>query len=223
METPTRNSPHTLFWIAGIAVTVFSAVGIAAVMGWIPTSISSPGENIVLSPPPAAPVKPAAPARTEAQLQAEAQARADARERARDQAQSEARADKQDQARADKRSQAKAVQARCAHCGVVESIREVDTKGEATGLGAVGGAVVGGVLGNQVGDGCGRMIARVAGAVGGAVAGHQIEKYAKSTKSYEITVRFENGSSSVIHEDSAPAWRVGERVKVTNGVIRSNA
>ena len=28
METQDRKSPHTLFWIAGIAVTVFSAVGI---------------------------------------------------------------------------------------------------------------------------------------------------------------------------------------------------
>jgi outer membrane lipoprotein SlyB len=225
METPTSKSPHTLFWIAGIAVTVFSAVGIAAVMGWIPTSTSS--ESIVLTQPPAAPVKPAAPAKTQAQLQAEAQARADARAQAEAKAKAEARAedraearaDRQDQARADKR----AARAQCANCGVIESIREVEAKGEGTGLGAVGGAVVGGVLGNQVGDGSGRRIATVAGAVGGAVAGHQIEKHVKSTKSYEITVRFQNGSSSVIHADTAPSWRTGDRVKVTNGVISSNA
>lgn len=36
METLTTKSPHALFWIAGIVVTVFSAVGIAAVMGWLP-------------------------------------------------------------------------------------------------------------------------------------------------------------------------------------------
>jgi outer membrane lipoprotein SlyB len=226
METPTSKSPHTLFWIAGTAVTLFSAVGIAAVMGWIPTSISAPGEDIVLSQPPAAPVKPAAPAKTQAQLQAETQALTDARERARDQARAEARAeakaDKQDQARADRR-QAKVAQARCANCGVIESIREVAAKGAGTGLGAVGGAVVGGVLGNQVGDGSGRRIATVAGAVGGAVAGHQIEKHVKSTTSYEITVRFEDGSSRVIQADSAPSWRTGDRVRVTNGVISSNA
>jgi outer membrane lipoprotein SlyB len=227
METPTSKSPHTLFWIAGTAVTLFSAVGIAAVMGWIPTSMSSPSESIVLTQPPAAPVKPAAPAKTQAQLQAEAQARADAREQARDRAQAEARAeareDKRDQARADKQAQARAAKARCANCGVIESIREVETKGEGTGLGAVGGAVVGGVLGNQVGDGSGRRIATAAGAIGGAVAGHQIEKHVKSTKGYEITVRFENGSSSVIHADTAPSWRAGDRVRVTNGVISSNA
>jgi outer membrane lipoprotein SlyB len=239
METPTSKSPHTLFWIAGIAVTVFSAVGVAAVMGWIPTSTSS--DNVVLTQPPAAPVKPAAPvaqAKTQAQLQAEAQARANAREQAEAKARAdarelaeakaraeraedraEARADKRDQARADRR----AAKAQCANCGVIESIREVETKGAGTGLGAAGGAVVGGVLGNQVGDGSGRRIATVAGAVGGAVAGHQIEKHVKSTKSYEITVRYENGSSSVIHADTAPSWRTGDRVKVTNGVISSNA
>jgi outer membrane lipoprotein SlyB len=227
METPTSKSPHTLFWIAGTAVTVFSAVGIAAVMGWIPTSTSS--DRVVLTQP-AAPVKPAAPvaqAKTQAQLQAEAQARADAREQAEAKARAEARAEDRAEARADKRDQARAdkraASAQCANCGVIESIREVEAKGAGTGLGAAGGAVVGGVLGNQVGDGSGRRIATVAGAVGGAVAGHQIEKHVKSTKSYEITVRYENGSSSVIHADTAPSWRTGDRVKVTNGVISSNA
>ncbi|MND07243.1 hypothetical protein D3C83_291050 [compost metagenome] len=61
------------------------------------------------------------------------------------------------------------------------------------------------------------------GAVGGAVAGHQIEKHVKSTKSYDITVRFEDGSSRVINQASAPSWRVGDRVKVINGAIQSNA
>lgn len=111
---------------------------------------------------------------------------------------------------------------RCAECGVIDSIREVTTKGEGSGLGVVGGAVVGGLLGNQVGAGSGKDVATVVGAVGGAVAGNQIEKSVKSTKSYDITVRFEDGSSRVIHEENASAWRPGDRVKVINGVIRSN-
>jgi len=45
----------------------------------------------------------------------------------------------------------------------------------------------------------------------------------KSTKSYDITVRFEDGSSRVFHEENASAWRTGDRVKVINGVIRSNS
>jgi hypothetical protein len=34
-----NESPHLLIWIAGIAVILFSAAGMAAIMGWIPTSI----------------------------------------------------------------------------------------------------------------------------------------------------------------------------------------
>ena len=183
MESKASKSPHTLFWIAGIAVTVFSAVGIAAIMGWIPTSTSSPGNNAVLSGQPTVLAKPAARAYS-----------APAR-----------------------------VAAACAECGVVESVREIETKGEGSGIGAVGGAVVGGVIGHQIGDGRGQDIATVVGAVGGAVAGHEIEKRVNTTKSYEITVRFEDGSSRVIHEASAPSWRTGDRVKVINGVIQSNA
>ena len=111
----------------------------------------------------------------------------------------------------------------CAECGVVQSVHEIQTKGEASGIGAVGGAVVGGVLGNQVGHGDGRKVATVVGAVGGAVAGNAIEKHVKSTKSYEITVRFDDGSSRVITEPDATAWRAGDKVKVVNGVIQSNA
>jgi len=191
METQANKSPHTLFWIAGIAVTVFSAVGIAAIMGWIPTSTSSPSNSAVIAKQSTAPAKSTASANT-----ASEQARAQAREQAR---------------------------ARCAECGVVESVREIDTKGEGSGIGAVGGAVVGGVLGHQIGSGRGQDVATVVGAVGGAVAGHEIEKRVKSSKSYEITVRFEDGSSRVISEANAPSWRTGDRVKVINGVIQSNA
>jgi outer membrane lipoprotein SlyB len=38
--------------------------------------------------------------------------------------------------------------ANCTECGVVESTREIDTRGEGSGPGAVGGAVLGGVLGH---------------------------------------------------------------------------
>jgi outer membrane lipoprotein SlyB len=183
METKASKSPHTLFWIAGIAVTVFSAAGIAAIMGWIPTSTSSPGNNAALAGRSTVPAKPA-----ERAYSAPAQ-----------------------------------VAAACAECGVVESVREIETMGEGSGIGAVGGAVVGGVIGHQIGDGRGQKIATVVGAVGGAVAGNEIEKRVNTTKSYEITVRFEDGSSRVIHEASAPSWRTGDRVKGINGVIQSNA
>jgi len=111
----------------------------------------------------------------------------------------------------------------CAECGVVQSVREIETKGEGSGVGVVGGAVAGGVLGSQVGHGDGRKLATVIGAVGGAVAGNEIEKRVKSSKSYEITVRFEDGSSRVISEPESTAWRAGDRVRVVNGVIHANS
>ncbi len=113
------------------------------------------------------------------------------------------------------------VVAKCVNCGRIESVREVVTRGEGSGLGAVGGAVVGGVVGNQVGGGRGKDLATVAGAVGGAVAGNEIEKRVKSTKSYEIIVRLDDGSSQTFHEMNMPTWRPGERVKVNNGTIQS--
>ena len=104
----------------------------------------------------------------------------------------------------------------CLECGVVQSVHEVDTKGSGSGAGAVGGAVVGGVLGHQVGDGDGRKVATVVGAVGGALIGNEIEKQVRTAKSYEISVRLEDGSTRVITEASEPSWRPGDKVRVTS-------
>ena len=111
--------------------------------------------------------------------------------------------------------------AKCAECGRIESTREVVTKGEGSGIGIAGGAVVGGVVGHQVGHGTTQQVATVVGAVGGAVAGNEIEKRVKSTKSYEITVRMDDGSSRVIHEASVPTWRAGDHVRIVDGAIRA--
>src|SRR5438128_7234832 len=82
----------------------------------------------------------------------------------------------------------------CLECGVVQSVHEVDTKGAGSGAGAVGGAVVGGVLGHQVGDGDDRKIGAVVGAVAGGLLGNEIEKQVKTSKNYEVTVRFDDGA-----------------------------
>ena len=104
----------------------------------------------------------------------------------------------------------------------IESVREVETKGAGTGLGVVGGAVVGGLLGSQVGGGHGKDVMAVVGAVGGGFAGNEVEKRVKSTKSFSTTVRFDDGTSRVFNDATAPGWRVGEKVRIVNGVIQSN-
>jgi outer membrane lipoprotein SlyB len=192
-QTSTSKSPHPLLWVAAIAVIVFCGAGVGAVMGWIPTSLGKPDEAVLTKPE-----QPrAAPARVAAAHPAPAQA-----------------------------APAKApapVAVKCAECGVIQSVQEIEAKGTGSGLGAAGGAVVGGVLGHQVGHGDGNTIATVIGAVGGAVAGNEIEKRVKTNKSYQITVRFDDGSSRVFTEASMPTWRNGDKVRVVNGAIQSNA
>ena len=131
-----------------------------------------------------------------------------------------------DKARAPEKAHAVAkipVAAVCADCGVVQSVREVDTKGSGSGVGAVGGAVVGGVVGHQVGEGDNRKIGAVVGAVAGGLLGNEIEKQVRTTKTFEIAVHFDDGSNRVITEATASPWRVGDKVKVVNGVIHSNS
>lgn len=179
-----RRPLHPLIWIAGVALIVFSAVGVGAFMGWIPTSMGGADDKAALATQTTNTPEPVrAKART---------------------------------------APARVARSKCADCGVVESVREVDVKGQGSGLGAAGGAVVGGVLGHQVGGGRGNDVMTAVGAVGGAVAGNEVEKRVKSSKSYEITVRFDDGSSRAISEANAPSWSAGDKVRVVNGVIRSN-
>jgi len=200
IEPQSGKLPQAIIWIAGVALTVFCAVGIAAVMGWIPNSMSATGDKAVIeqqaanaAPPPA--VKAHRAMASNATNPAEEVHNAPARI---------------------------AVVATCAECGVVESVREIDAKGQGSGLGAVGGGVLGGLLGNQVGAGRGKDVMTVVGVVGGAVAGNEVEKRVRATKSYEITVRLNDGSSRVISQASAPTWRTGDKVKIVDGEIRSN-
>ncbi len=183
MPMQINQSTTPLMWIAGIAIILFSAVGIAAFMGWIPGSIGEPGDKAASSSPAGVKAHTAAPTHV---------------------------------------ARNKHTKAICAECGVIQSVREIAQPGKGGAIGIVGGAVVGGLLGNQVGAGRGKDIATVAGAVGGAVAGNEIQKRVDTAKRYEIAVRFDDGSHRVFTEANPPAWRAGDRVKVVNGVIRSN-
>lgn len=48
-----NQSPHPLVWIAGIAVIVFCLVGVAAVFGWIPSSLGGGTDGTAVGKPPA--------------------------------------------------------------------------------------------------------------------------------------------------------------------------
>lgn len=108
----------------------------------------------------------------------------------------------------------------CADCGVVESIRAVERKGQGSGLGAVAGGVVGGILGNQVGGGSGRTAMTVVGAGAGAYAGHEVEKNMNKAVSYQVRVRMNDGAVRTVYEAAQPALAVGQKVRVTErGVV----
>lgn len=179
---------YPVMLIAAIALIVFSVVGIATMMGWLPSAVSGN--------PAAAPAKAPA-AGTTATVAATPKA-----------------------APANRPRLATNAPAACHDCGVVETIRAVEVRGEGSGVGAIGGAVVGGILGNQVGRGSGRTAATVVGAGAGAYAGHEIEKNVKKSVSYQVRVRMNDGTYRTFYERSQPALTIGQRVRVTgDGII----
>lgn len=245
----TTGSTHPIVIVASVAVILLSVTGIGAILGWIPTGASKPVEpTAAVAPPgatppavvsvaPAAPVTTPAPAKVPAKPQHKPAVQRSATPGTTanaDNAGANPPAMPQPPVPGPMASsstmpapppppapiaQPKPV---CNDCGVVELVRETEKAGEGSGVGAMAGTVVGGVLGNQVGKGSGRDAMTIIGAIGGAIAGHQIEKNTRKTKTYEIVVRFDDGTTRTLSQSSPPSWRAGDRVKVLNGIIVPN-
>jgi hypothetical protein len=110
----------------------------------------------------------------------------------------------------------------CAECGKVTDVKVVDKKGEGGALGMIAGGVAGALLGHQVGGGHGKDLATIAGAAGGAYAGRKIEENARSTKSWVVSVHFENGNNQDFSFEAAPALAVGDAVKSSgNSIVKA--
>lgn len=107
----------------------------------------------------------------------------------------------------------------CSNCGVVESIKAVEVRGQGTGLGVVAGGVTGALLGNQIGHGRGNTAATIVGAAGGAFAGNEIEKNMKKSLRYQVRVRMNDGSFHTTYQSHPPAFALGEKVKIVNGQV----
>jgi two-component system response regulator GlrR len=103
-------------------------------------------------------------------------------------------------------------------CGVVDAINAVEVKGKGTGLGMIAG-VTGALIGNEIGRGNGNAVATIAGAAGGAYTGNEIEKNMKKSVRYQVRVRMDDGTYRTLYQSSAPAFAVGEKVKVVNGQV----
>jgi outer membrane lipoprotein SlyB len=87
--------------------------------------------------------------------------------------------------------------------------------------GALIGAVAGAALGNQVGSGGGRAAATVLGGAAGAAVGSQVGKPSSATTSpiYRVSIQTDQGAMRVYDVPSTGDLRVGDRVRVENGVI----
>jgi len=219
MEVPAARQSHPFVTVAAVAVTVFCLVGIGAVMGWIPTSVGGGG----IAPAALAPEQPIPQADTAgplAQAPAQPKAQAEAGKPAPSPVAKQPRPQPKPVVQDVVPPPPPVVAAICRECAVIEEVREVEKAGQASGGGAVAGAVIGGVLGHQVGGGRGKDVATVLGAIGGGVAGHQIEKNVRTTKEYQIVVRYEDGTQGLFTQDTPPNWRPGDKVKIINGAIQ---
>jgi len=233
---------HPLVATAAGAVIIASLAATAAVTGLFPSASSSGAQTdqtqaaqVATQPGVVDSAAPANPAAQQAAAQAEAQQQAaqqQAPQRAPAPTQQQQYAQQQQAQPAPQYAQQQQAQpapqyaqqrpsqpAYCSTCGTVEGISAVRQEGHGTGIGAVGGAVAGGVVGNQFGSGNGRTAMTVLGALGGGLAGNSVEKHIRSTTSYSVRVRMENGKTRYFTYHEAPPFQQGQRVRVENGTL----
>ena len=209
-----KSKTHPTIVSAAVAITLFSLVGVGVMTGIIPNSVSSDdvkraaaakaAEVAAAKPAAAAPRHQANPAPTPRRTPAPPVAASEPAPRPAP-------------------AQPVAAARVCTECGVIESVKVVDSKGDASGLGAVGGAVVGGLVGTQIGSGRGTTAATVIGAAGGALAGNEVEKRMKASRQYTVTVRMDDGNFRTVGFEAEPGYAVGDKVKVLDGRIVRNS
>lgn len=235
METNTRRL-HPLLTAAAISVTVFSAVGVAAVTGLIPNSIGSHNqegavESIQEVAKPVEPVAvepivtptPQPPQHAAVKPVKKPVARASTPRPAAPVAYNDYGTPPPPpyaQAPAAPVETPKPV-VQPGNFATVQAVREVKDAGEGTALGPVAGGIAGAVLGNQIGKGHGsQKVITVLGAAGGAFAGRAIEKQARGTTHWEIDVRRDDGANETVRSDVAPSYQPGQRVRLIDGRLQ---
>jgi outer membrane lipoprotein SlyB len=215
METRTRL--HPLLTAAAISVTVFSAVGVGALTGLLPTSIGSQKQETPLQEQsslqiPAEVAKPIEPAITHPVAPKKTPVK---RAAAKPRATTPVTYNEYAQVETPK----PVVQP--GNLATIQAVREVKDPGQHTGLGPIAGGIAGAVLGDQLGGkGNTRKVITVLGAAGGAYAGREIEKQARATKHWEIDVRRDDGVQETVRSELAPPYQPGERVRLVDGRLQ---
>ena len=225
MDTNTKKL-HPLLTVAAISLTVFSAVGVAAITGLIPHSKGSAKDAAAVAAleAPAAQTAPAPVIYSEPAPAPKPVKKAVVRKST-----PMVPAKPVETVAYNEFPQTPVVQAPQAveapkpvikpglH-GVVESVREVEVKGDAKGVGAVGGGVAGAVLGHNIGNN--NKIVTVLGAAGGALLGNQIEKKVRTEKVWEMSVRYDDGTTQSFQSKEQPFWHQGARVRFYEGKLQ---
>ena len=217
MQTSARKL-HPLLTAAAVSITAFSAVGVAALAGLIPHSKGSAKEE---TPVAAAEMPAALPESTVAPQSAPAPKPVKkhvARVAASKPAEPVIYREFTEVARAPQVVEAPKPVLKPGIIGTVESVREVEVQGKANGVGAAGGSLAGAVIGHNIGDHS--KLVTVLGAAGGALLGNQIERQARATKHWEMTLRFDDGTTQSITSNVQPYWRQGDRVRIFEGKLQ---
>lgn len=121
------------------------------------------------------------------------------------------------QPRNDGRLAATAASPQCRQCGVIETVRQVQIKTHGGGLGAVAGGRS--IVSSQFGRGSGRSALNPVDAPWGGYASPEADKRVTVTTGYRVVVRMEDGSTRAVFQSAAPAFGVGDKVRVVNGAL----
>jgi outer membrane lipoprotein SlyB len=111
-----------------------------------------------------------------------------------------------------------AAQTNCSNdCGIVQTVRFVEQKGQSSGVGMVAGGVLGGVIGHQIGGGRGNTVATIAGAAGGAYVGNEVEKKKNTTGYWAVSIKMDAGNVRTFTYSNQPTVHESDRVKLVDG------
>jgi outer membrane lipoprotein SlyB len=189
--------------IASIAITVFSLLGIASITGHLPGALAEAQ--------PAVEASAQYPVQVQARTQLPAQAPANMAELSIPAAVRAVNAG------------TVAHKAVCTNCGVVESVRAVETQGSGTGLGAILGGLGGAIVGSNIGAGNGRTAMTLLGGGAGAYAGNEIEKNNHRRVTWQTRVRMDNGIVRTLTTSHEPQFAAGSKVRIVDGQLLARA
>jgi outer membrane lipoprotein SlyB len=110
----------------------------------------------------------------------------------------------------------------CDGCGVIESVRRIDTRDEIMEWCAIGDPAGTRVPGNLFDGGDRDDLPSLADTAAGVIAGDFSTKKFRVTTRHQIVVRFRDGTRHVFNEDSPRTLREGDRIQVIAGSAGAN-